>query len=95
MISDFFESLTFEDSILMAFKVVPSDLSAFYYTKTLEDLQRITGLRIRLEMVKAMSVTESFMYTASQIFGKKEEPSTDLGSASEMMAFADMINGGG
>ena len=77
----------------MAFNVIPSDLSQFYYTKTLEDLQRITGLHIRMEMVKAMSVTESFMYTAGQVFGKKEEPGSDLGSVDEMMGFADLVNG--
>jgi hypothetical protein len=93
MISNFFEELSFEDSILMAFNIAPSDLSSFYWTKSLEDLQRITGLRVRLEMVKAMSITESFMYTAAQIFGKKEEPAQDAGTASEMMAMADLING--
>lgn len=40
-----------------------------------------------------MSITESFMYTASLVFGKKDGPTKDVGSVAEMMAMADEING--
>ncbi|KMO20360.1 hypothetical protein [Methylobacterium indicum] len=67
-----------------------------YWSHTFEDLRRLTDVRVQFEMVKAMSTTESLLYTAGQIFGSKtgtkreEQP---LSSVSDMLAFAKMVNG--
>lgn len=53
----------------------------------------MTGLFIRYEMVKAMSTTESLLFVVGRLFGKAEEPASDLNSVGDMMAFARAING--
>ena len=45
-------------------------------------------------MVKAMSFTESLLFTAGQVFGAKQSnPVENLSSVSDMLAFAAQING--
>ena len=53
----------------------------------------MTSLFIRYEMVKALSVTESFMFVAGEIFGTKVPEAKEITTAAEMMAFARGING--
>ncbi|WP_177202299.1 hypothetical protein [Methylobacterium sp. ap11] len=54
----------------------------------------MTDIRVQFEMVKAMSFTESLLYTAGQIFGtKRPEFADNLTSMSDMLAFAKMVNG--
>jgi hypothetical protein len=65
-----------------------------YWSHTFEDLRRMTDIRVQFEMVKAMSFTESLLYTAGQIFGaKRPETADNLTSMSDMLAFAKMVNG--
>ena len=65
-----------------------------YWSHTFEDLIRLTDLKVQFEMVKAMSFTESLLFTAGQIFGSKQSTATDdLSSVNDMLAFAKMING--
>ncbi|MCJ2108628.1 hypothetical protein MKK70_25295 [Methylobacterium sp. E-041] len=65
-----------------------------YWSHTLEDLIRLTDLKIQFEMVKAMSFTESLLFTAGQVFGSNQsKPTEDLNSVSDMLAFAAQING--
>ena len=65
-----------------------------YWSHTLEDLIRLTDLKVQFEMVKAMSFTESLLFTAGQVFGSNQfQPTEDLNSVSDMLAFAAQING--
>ncbi|GJD32831.1 hypothetical protein PMNALOAF_4110 [Methylobacterium adhaesivum] len=65
-----------------------------YWSYTFEDLIRLTDLKVQFEMVKAMSFTESLLFTAGQVFGAKQSaPTEDLNSVSDMLAFAAQING--
>lgn len=65
-----------------------------YWSHTLEDLIRLTDLKVQFEMVKAMSFTESLLFTAGQVFGAKQsQPVENLNSVSDMLAFAAQING--
>ncbi|MFE1603000.1 hypothetical protein [Methylobacterium sp. ID0610] len=67
-----------------------------YWSHTFEDLRRLADVRVQFEMVKAMSTTESLLYTAGQVFGSKSGTKQDeqrLDSVSDMMAFARAING--
>ena len=65
-----------------------------YWSHTLEDLIRLTDLKVQFEMVKAMSFTESLLFTAGQVFGSNQStPTEDLNSVSDMLAFAAQING--
>lgn len=74
--------------------VKPSALPVVYWSHTFEDLITLTDLKVQFEMVKAMSFTESLLYTAGQIFGAKRSTATDdLSSVDDMLAFAKMING--
>ncbi|MGW5840121.1 hypothetical protein ACWFZ6_19155 [Methylorubrum extorquens] len=72
----------------------PSALPVVYWSHTFEDLITLTDLKVQFEMVKAMSFTESMMFTAGNIFGAKQSAPTDeLSSMDEMLAFAKMVNG--
>lgn len=74
--------------------VKPSALPAVYWSHTLEDLITLTDLKVQSEMVRAMSFTESLLYTAGQIFGAKQSgPEKNLSSVDDMLAFAKMVNG--
>lgn len=74
--------------------IKPSALPVVYWSHTFEDLITLTDLKVQFEMVKAMSFTESLLYTAGQIFGAKQSmASDDLSSVNDMLAFAKMING--
>ena len=65
-----------------------------YWSHTLEDLIRLTDLKVQFEMVKAMSFTESLLCTAGQVFGAKQsQPVDNLTSVNDMLAFAAQING--
>lgn len=65
-----------------------------YWSHTLEDLIRLTDLKVQFEMVKAMSFTESLLFTAGQVFGAKQsQPTDNLTSVNDMLAFAAQING--
>lgn len=65
-----------------------------YWSHTYEDLKTLTDLKAQFEMVKAMSFTESLLYTAGQIFGAKQSTSEEtLSSVDDMLAFAKMVNG--
>lgn len=65
-----------------------------YWSHTFEDLITLTDLKVQFEMVKAMSFTESLLYTAGQIFGAKQSTSEEtLSSVDDMLAFAKMVNG--
>ncbi|MGY6282628.1 hypothetical protein ACXIT0_07005 [Methylorubrum extorquens] len=65
-----------------------------YWSHTLADLITLTDLKVQFEMVKAMSFTESLLYTAGQIFGAKQSTSEEtLSSVNDMLAFAKMVNG--
>ncbi|GJE81069.1 hypothetical protein CJNNKLLH_2411 [Methylorubrum thiocyanatum] len=65
-----------------------------YWSYTFEDLIMLTDLKVQFEMVKAMSFTESLIYTAGQIFGAKQSTSEEtLSSVDDMLAFAKMVNG--
>lgn len=65
-----------------------------YWSHTLEDLIRLTDLKVQFEMVKAMSFTESLLFTTGQVFGAKQsQPVENLSSVSDMLAFAAQING--
>ncbi len=77
----------------MVFRCAPSDLPKLYWKRTLDDLRRMTGLFIRYEMVKAMSVTESLLFVTEKLFGKAEPEAEDLNGLNEMMAFARAVNG--
>lgn len=57
--------------------VKPSALPVVYWSHTFEDLITLTDLKVQFEMVKAMSFTESLLYTAGQIFGAKRSTATD------------------
>ncbi|MGU3358916.1 hypothetical protein ACLBWX_01140 [Methylobacterium sp. M6A4_1b] len=49
---------------------------------------------MQFEMVKAMSFTESLLFTAGQVFGAKQsQPVDNLTSVDDMLAFAAQING--
>lgn len=74
--------------------IKPSALPVVYWSHTLEDLITLTDLKVQFEMVKAMSFTESLLYTAGQIFGAKQSTSEEtLSSVDDMLAFAKMVNG--
>jgi hypothetical protein len=65
-----------------------------YWSHTLEDLIRLTDLKVQFEMVKAMSFTESLLFTAGQVFGNNQsQPTEDLNSVPDMLEFAAQING--
>ena len=65
-----------------------------YWSHTFEDLITLTDLKVQFEMVKAMSFTESMMFTAGYIFGEKQStPEETLCSVDDMLAFAKMVNG--
>ncbi len=65
-----------------------------YWSHTFEDLRRMTDIRVQFEMVKAMSFTESLLYTAGQMFGaKRTETADNLTSMGDMLTFAKMVNG--
>lgn len=74
--------------------VKPSALPVVYWSHTLEDLITLTDLRVQFEMVKSMSVTESMLFTAGQVFGAKPSgEAEELTSVEQMMAFAKQVNG--
>jgi hypothetical protein len=74
--------------------VKPSALPAVYWSHTFEDLITLTDLKVQFEMVKAMSFTESLVFTAGQIFGaKSSKTEQSLTSVDDMLAFAREING--
>ena len=67
-----------------------------YWSHTLEDLICLTDLKVQFEMVKAMSFTESLLFTAGQVFGGKQSTSAStqqLTSVDDMLAFTRQING--
>lgn len=80
--------------MIFALGVKPSALPIVYWSHTLEDLITLTDLRVQFEMVKAMSFTESTLFTAGQIFGSKPAGEVEeLTSVEQMLAFAKQING--
>lgn len=68
IITDWFNSRTFEELILLTLDVSPNQLRQLHWKYSLNDYRVMTNLKVQHEIIKAMSITESLFSVAAALF---------------------------